>query len=210
MTNPISETQPIYLKDALEVYQNCLDRGMTDKTAKGYRSVVNQFIKVTRPTITADATYQEFRPYLLQFLDYCRNTKQIGHSALQNHFNGLNNYFAYLKDCGRVTINPVPDFRSLYIKSYKTPATREIMQLTIEDVETLLKTAQNRLWRAVIGILALTGMRREELTSLDIGNVDFENRIFYLKPHPKRTNLRVPFTELVLSLLLDYLELRIS
>ena len=210
MISPNSETNQIYLKDAIETYENCLIRGMTDKTAKGYRSAVNQYINLTKPTIETTATYQDFRPSLLEFLDYCRNEKQIGHSSLQNHFNGLNNYFAYLKDCGRVSINPIPDFRALYIKAYKTPDTREIMQLTTENIETLLTAAQNRLWRAIIGILAFTGMRREELTSLDIGNVDFEDKIFNLKPHPKRTNKRLPFTDLVLSLLLDYLELRIS
>lgn len=210
MNSSNNKMNQVYLNDAIETYNNCLARGMTEKTSKGYRSAVNQYLTLTKPTITTTATYQDFRPSLLQFLDYCRNEKQIGHSALQNHFNGLNNYFSYLKDIGRVSINPIPDFRSLYIKSYKTPDTREIMQLTIEDIETLLKTAQNRLWRAVIAVLAFTGMRREELTSLDIGNVDLENRVFHLKPHPKRTNKKMPFTDFVLSLLLDYLELRIS
>ena len=195
---------------AVEVYENCIQRGMTVKTAKGYRSAVGQYVTFMNPTITTTATYQDFRPSLLAFLDYCRNQKQLGHSALQNHFNALNNYFAYLKDCGRVSINPIPDFRALYIKTYKTPDTREIIQLSTADIETLLLTAPNALWRAVISIYAFTGMRREELTSLDIGDVDFDNRIFHIKPRPKRTNKKAPFTEEVLSFLIDYLEIRMK
>jgi Site-specific recombinase XerC len=210
MINPKNKTQTTYLKDAIETYENCIARGMTIKTAKGYRSAVNQYITLTNPTITETATYQDFRPSLLEFLDYCRNGKQIGHSALQNHFNALNNYYAYLKDIGRVSINPIPDFRALYIKSYKTPDTREIIQLTTADIEQLILEAQSPLWRAVIGILALTGMRREELTSLDVGSVDFDKRLFHIKERPKRTNKRAPFTDFVLSLVLDYLEVRIN
>jgi integrase len=210
LTSSINKKNSIYLKDSTELYENCKTRGMTDKTSKVYRSAVNQYLVLTEQKITITGTYQDFRPSLLQFLDYCRNEKQLSYSALRNHFNGLNNYFAYLKDIGRVSINPIPDFRTLYLRIYKSPDTKEIMQLTIDDIEILLKTSKNRLWRAVISILAFTGMRREELTSLDIGDVDLENRFFYLKSHSKRTNKRIPFTELVLSLVLDYLEIRIS
>lgn len=214
MKEYLSSTNDIRLNEiyneSLAVYENCVQRGMTEKTAKGYQSAVAQYLFLANPRISPEMKYQDYRPSLILFLQYCRDEKCLSYSALRNHFNGLNNYFAYKKDIGEVSINPIPDFRQLYLRVYKEPDTREIMQLTVEDVEMILKAAQNRLWRAVIAVLAFCGLRREELTSLDVGDVDFEKRIFYLKKHCKRSNRKVPFTELVMSLLLDYLELRIS
>ncbi len=45
--------------------------------------------------------------------------------------------------------------------------------------------------RAILMVLAKTGIRRDELIRLDVEDVDFESLTIRLKPHPKRTNLVV-------------------
>jgi len=80
--------------------------------------------------------------------------------------------------------------------------------LTTKDIETLLKVALSPLWEAVIVLSALTGLRRAELTALNIENIDFEHNLIFVNPHPKRTNLRVPFSEDVAYYLKRYFDIR--
>jgi integrase/recombinase XerC/integrase/recombinase XerD len=153
------------------------------------------------------AEYLDIKPSLVDFVNHCRN-QNLSYSATKTKFTALNNYFTFLMDEGAININPVLQFRSRYVRTYKSPDTRDIIELTTQDIETLLKVANNPLFEAVIILSALTGLRRAELTALNIENIDFENRLIFVNPHPKRTNLRIPFSEDVFYYLDRYLKIR--
>lgn len=209
MIGSISETHPLYLN--FDFRKDCLNRNLTPKTAKGYGSMVDDYLQFTQPFLFCKKTnYQAWKPSLIQYHNWLKNDKGLTYKTIKTRFTALNNYFEFLFDEDIISLNPVPQFRSRYVREYKSPQTARTQELELEDIETLINTAESRLWRVVIAIYALCGLRREELTDLDISCVDFDNLIFFVKLHPKRTNCRVPFSEQVLELLLDYLELRIS
>jgi len=195
----------------LDFKQDCLNRNLTPKTAKGYNSMVNDYLQFTEPAIFDKKTnYQEWKPSLIAYHNYLKNEKGLTYKTIKTRFTALNNYFEYLFDENLIGLNPVPQFRARYVREYKPSEKARTQELEVEDIETLINNANNRLWRVVIAIYSLCGLRREELTELDINCVDFDNLVFNVKKHPKRTNTRVPFSEQILDLLLDYLELRIS
>ena len=199
------------IADALDFRQDCLNRNLTPKTAKGYNSMAADYLQFAKPDIFSKETeYQEFKPSLIAYHNHLKNEKELRYKTIKTRFTALNNYFEYLFDEDIISLNPVPQFRARYVREYKASETARTQELELTDIELLINTANNRLWRFVIAVYSLCGLRREELTELDINCVDFENRIFNVKAHPKRTNTRVPFTEQVLDLMLDYLELRIS
>ena len=133
---------------------------------------------------------------------------------MKAEFTALNNFFAFLIDEGLITHNPVLSFRARYVREFKDPTPDPRKVLTVEELVLLLATAHNdrreKLWKAVILLLAVTGLRRSELITLNVGDVDFENRILHVRKHKKRSNCLVPFTEEAASLLLDYLEYRLN
>lgn len=208
MISSIDATHPIYL--SFDFKQDCLNRDLTPKTAKGYNSMVEEYLQfIPAELFNKDSTFHDFKPSLVA---YKTSLKERGlcYKTIKTKFTALNNFYDYLVEDDIVSINPVPLYRRRNIREYKSPQTARTQELEKEDIETLINTAESRLWRVVIVIYALCGLRREELTDLDISCVDFDNLIFFVKLHPKRTNCRVPFSEQVLELLLDYLELRIS
>ena len=199
------------IADALDFRQDCLNRNLTPKTAKGYSSMAADYLQFVKPDIfTKTADYHAFKPSLLAHHNDLKTDRGLNYKTIKTRFTALNNFFEYLYDENIVSLNPIPLFRDRYVREYKASEKPRYRDLEIWDIETLINAANSRLWRAVIGVFALTGMRREELTSLNIGSVDFDNLMFIVPKHPKRTNPRVPFTEQILDLLLDYLELRIS
>lgn len=209
MIGSISETHTIYLN--FDFKQDCLNRNLTPKTAKGYNSMTEDYLQFASAELFNKKTnYQEWKPSLIAYHNWLKHERGLTYKTIKTRFTALNNYFEYLFDEDIINLNPVPQFRARYVREYKASETARTQELEKEDIETLIDTAETRLWRVVIAIYALCGLRREELTDLDISCVDFDNLIFFVKPHPKRTNCRVPFSDQVLDLLLDYLELRIS
>jgi integrase/recombinase XerD len=49
--------------------------------------------------------------------------------------------------------------------------------------------------RAIVTVLAKTGIRRKELIKIDISNINWEEQSIELKAHPKRSNLTVFFDD---------------
>lgn len=209
MIGSISETHTIYLN--FDFKQDCLNRNLTPKTAKGYNSMTEDYLQFAPAELfNKNTNYQEWKPSLIQYHNWLKNDKALTYKTIKTRFTALNNFFEYLYDEDIINLNPVPQFRRRYVREYKSPQTARTQELEVWDIETLINTAESRLWRAVVIIYSLCGLRREELCELDISCVDFDNLVFYVKEHPKRTNCCVPFSEQVLELLLDYLELRIS
>ena len=191
--------------------QDCLNRNLTPKTAKNYNAMAEDFLQFANPTIfNKKTTYHDFKPSLVAYHNHLKNEKGLTYKTIKTRFTALNNFFEYLYDENITSLNPVPQFRARYVREYKASETARTQELELEDIETLINAANSRLWRAVIAIYSLCGLRREELCTLNINSIDFDLCLFHIPEHPKRTNGRVPFSEQIRDLILDYLELRIS
>lgn len=196
------------LADAMRFYDDCRARNLTHETANQYKSFAYDFVKLTHPPLNRSAGYQDFKPALLEFYDYLKS-KNLHYETQKVAFTALNGYFSYLMDNNQISMNPVPQFRARYVRTYKKPDTPTEQQLQPEDVERLIDAAHAPIWEAAIAIYALCGLRREELLQLNFENIDLDNQIFYVNPHPKRTNLRVPYSDDVAYYLHRYLKYRL-
>ncbi|WNY28301.1 Tyrosine recombinase XerC [Methanimicrococcus stummii] len=214
MISSISETQPFYLN--VDYFRNALEtdtilRDREPRTASQYARISSDYISLTgTEQFVYDAEYLDFRPHLLRFLESLRK-KNLSHNTIKFYFSALDSLFSFMKDEGFIKINPLDDtFRERYLTRYKPDEPPKFQQWKPEEIQLLIETAPNALWRAIIAMYAATGMRRGELIALNIKDVDFENRVLYLHDHKKRSNKAVIFSDWALSYLLDYLELRIE
>jgi len=91
-----------------------------------------------------------------------------------------------LVDEGLSNINPVTQFRRRYIRQFKkkNPSNRQI--ISVKQFEDLVNSAAELVYKCIILIMGLCGLRREEVTSLNVGCFDFENHIISIPDHPKR------------------------
>ncbi|WP_338099582.1 tyrosine-type recombinase/integrase [Methanolapillus africanus] len=191
-------------------YVDMINRNLEKNTAKQYSKIVSRYLNMTgMKQFLKGAGYQKYKPFLTVFLEHTRAMKH-SYSYTKTQFTAINNFFMYLIDEDFVDHNPVPQFRARYVRTYKAPEPAPKKQCTPAEIKLLVDTAPHLLWKTIILLYAVTGLRREELVSLNIGCIDFEKRIIHVPPHKKRTNCRVPVTDEVLGFILDYLEIRID
>jgi Site-specific recombinase XerD len=213
MINPNNKTKPIYLNiDTIATaFENDTTlRNREPRTSQQYRKIAVDYVSLTGT--------EQFNPNT-EFLDFVRNlsvfladqqNKRFSYKTLKFHFTALNSFFEYLLFEGHISINPVPHFRERYLTRYKTPEPPKSQQCTPEEISKLIAAAPNSLFRAIIALYASTGMRRQELIDLNVGDVDLERRILIVPDKKKRSNRYIIFADWALDYLLDYLELRLD
>jgi integrase/recombinase XerD len=166
--------------------QDCRIRGMSPRSLPGYKSALKIFgLYLTSIGVESIAVNKDV---LRGFLEHSRE-RGLSQRTLELTFSVLSSFYEYLVFEGRISSNPVLAVRKRYLKCYKDNGDGHERQLiSIEDMARMINSTIDIRDKAIITLLAKTGIRRNELISLDASDVDFiENRI-RLKPTAKRTN----------------------
>ncbi|OPX77360.1 MAG: putative tyrosine recombinase XerC-like protein [Methanosaeta sp. PtaU1.Bin060] len=166
--------------------QDCNTRGMSPRTLPGYKSALKMFdLYLNQRGIEVLAVD---RDVLRRFLEHSRG-RGLSPRTIELFFSVLSSFYEYLAYEGMVSANPVLVVRKRYLRRYKDNGDGHERQLiSVDDMARLINSEIDIRNRAIIALLAKTGMRRNELMSLDASDFDqVENKI-RLKPTPKRTN----------------------
>ena len=190
-----------------EYIADCEMRALSPETIRSARSnlrILSRFIDkdgVTFEKVDKDS--------LRHILSYLRDQRIVGLKTQTQYFGFLSSFYDYLVYEGKVQGNPVPPFRKRYLKSYKngeTPSQRK--QITLEEMGQLISSTLSIRDKALMTVLAKTGVRRNELISMDVADVDFPLGRIKLKRKKKRSNLYVYFDEECAVLLSRWLRVR--
>ena len=195
--------------DLINKYINdCKVRDLSTATTRTYKSCIlifyNEFLKKNQiNVINVD------KDVLISFISYLRKKRNVGYKRLQNYFASLSGFYDYLIFEGIINTNPVLLVRKRYLKRYKDNEgdTRRKCP-TNKELTDLINSIMSPRDKAIVVLLAKTGIRRGELISLDITDVDMENQLIRLKPTPKRTNKTVYFDEECTNILRIWLKNR--
>lgn len=204
----------------LEDYiQDCELRALSVQTLHGYLSNVKIYLQfLEKKNIDPlKITNNDLK----LFLDYLRNERKNSQRRLENYFSSLSSFYEFLLFNERITGNIILPFRKRYIRSYKKDKVSNSRKLiSIEDMKRLIgiikegKTGIKRVDairdRAIFVLLAKTGIRRGELLTIDVDDVNYEDQSILLKPHPKRSNRLVFFDNECKEFLLEWLKVRSS
>lgn len=166
--------------------QDCRIRGMSPRSLPGYKSALKIFgLYLSSKGVDILAVDREV---LKGFLEHSRE-RGLSQRTIELSFSVLSSFYEYLVFEGRIPSNPVLAVRKRYLKCYKDNGDGHERQLiSVEAMAGVINSTLDIRDKAIITLLAKTGIRRNELISLDISDVDFvENRI-RLKPTAKRTN----------------------
>jgi len=143
---------------------------------------------------------------LLGYLSLLRSKKMLP-TSLQQTFSSLSVYFGWLTRTKRIQINPVPGIKEFYLKSYKAES-RQRQLISIEDAAKMISSTMNARDKAILFLLFKTGIRRNELVSLDVADVDLDGMSITLKPTGKRSNRIVFFDEEAKRAMMRWLKIR--
>lgn len=186
---------------------DCRIRGMAAGSIPRYLSVIKIFTEYLNGQgiglIDVD------RDVLRGFLEYLRLDRGVSHKTLENYFTVLSSLYEYLAYEGYVERNPVLPVRKRYLKRYKENDAGQMRKLiSVEEMASLINSTMEIRDKAIITLLAKTGIRRNELVSLDVEDIDWEEQKIRLKPAHKRTNRIIFFDDEAALILHRWLKAR--
>jgi integrase/recombinase XerD len=165
---------------------DCDAQGMSPRSLPGYKSALKMFglyIDLAGGNIL-EVDQGALRGFIVYSRDQGRSQRSI-----KLIFSVLSSFYEYLKYEGLVSSNPVLDVRKRYLRRYKDNGDGHERQLiSVEDMARMINSTMDIRDKAIITLLAKTGIRRNELISLDVSDVDFIENQIRLKPTAKRTN----------------------
>ena len=179
----------------------------------GYRPATQKNIQRAVEEFTAWRQDKPITASLLQaYYDYLsQRPKQKGQGALSSstvasHLYALRIYCQYLLDQGRLAVHPMSGL------SFPRPDRRPREILTPEEVARLYEVAQkllppeNYTAQALLAVCYGCGLRRREVERLNLRDVDFGNRILYVREGKGGKARSVPMSRQVVEELKTWLE----
>lgn len=187
---------------------DCRLRGMTPESIYGYKSnlrIFSAFLKKhSVPFLAVD------KDVLRAFISYLKDERGLSVKRVENYFSALSSFYEYLVYEGYLSANPVLPVRKRYLRRYKKndAGTPRRKLISIGEMSALINSILNVRDRAMITLLAKTGIRRGELIRIDVEDINWEEMSITLKPRSKRSNRVVFFDSETTSLLKEWLEVR--
>ncbi len=165
---------------------------LTPETTRRYKSSITQFTNHFKNCDLTNLNNQLLQEYL-KYLKFDRKVKQ---TTIENNFSALSAFCEFLRWNGYSNQNLVLPFRKRYFRMNKTKKGQSERQLiTVEQMSQLANSILDPRDKAILLVLAKTGIRRGELLSIDLDDINWNLNSIKLKPKPKRSNRTVFFDE---------------
>jgi len=128
---------------------------------------------------------------LVAYLGELRSRK-LRKRSLDRTFSCLAVWYDYLEEQGTVQKNPIKAIQKKYLRRCK-PDCQIRKIISIEQAANMVQATIDSRDRAVLLLLLKTGIRRNELITLDLDDIDLDNQALILKRTAKRTNRELYF-----------------
>jgi integrase/recombinase XerD len=191
--------------------EDCHDRELSDETIRRYRSIVRHFLGFVKEigVLATDVDKHVLHDYVR-----VRRSNGIDPKTLENELSGLASFYDFLVFEDLVARNPVVGVRKRFLRRYKTEHEGDVESprklISIEEMSVLLNSIVDTRDKAILTLLAKTGLRRGELISLDITSINWVEQSITLqrKQFKKRSGRTVFFDGETAHLLKRWLKQR--
>jgi integrase/recombinase XerD len=120
----------------------------------------------------------------------------VDQKTLENNFTVISSLFEYLVFQDLISKNPVIGVRKRYLRRYKderdVDAESPRKLISVEQMSLLINSVLDTRDKAILTVLAKTGVRRGELIAMDVTDIDWEDQSITLKKFRKRSG-RIAF-----------------
>jgi integrase/recombinase XerD len=133
---------------------------------------------------------------LKEFISYLKDERRLNLKTVEHSFTTLSSFYEYLAYEELIERNPIVGFRKRYLRRYKNLRNNgqfERRLLTVEELSKLANSILDPRDKAIVVLLAKTGIRKGELLRIDVQDTNWDNLSIQLKPTPKRSNALVFF-----------------
>lgn len=189
---------------------DCRLRGMTHYSIHSYASALRSFMRHLGDSGITDVARID-KAAIRDYIRLIREERKLAISTIENHLSCISAFLDYLVYEDVIESNMALAVRKRYVRRYKaeTPDSAQRRKLiTTEQLKTLVDSILDVRDKAIVVLLAKTGIRRSELVTIDVSDVDLVNMKIVLKPKAKRSNRVVFFDEECGRILNDWLSVR--
>lgn len=189
--------------------RDCELRKMTPSTVTSYASNLRDFFRYLGQRSIDDVQGID-KNAIRDYLRVLQEERKLANATVENHLSCISSFLDYLVYEDEIESNMALMVRKRYLRRYKNVASEGESRklITTEQLRALVDAIIIPRDRALIMILAKTGVRRGELISMDVGDVDLVSLKIRLKPKAKRSNRTVFFDEECARVLQDWLRVR--
>lgn len=180
-----------------EWYDDGLLQGKTPGTMDTYLSNVRYFFEYfdEHPREISKDDLKTFLRHLMGEKQGRRGGEPgLSQSAINGYFSALNSFYNFLTFEEYVDNNVIPLFRKRYLKNNDMNS-QERQLISVGEMAGLVKRILKTRDKAIVVLLAKTGIRRGELIRIDVADIDWETQSIELKSRPKRSNCTVFFDD---------------
>jgi integrase/recombinase XerD len=166
----------------LQMFESdCSDRGLTHETAHHYASYVSRFLDYLESRHVSVVGADKHAIH-----DYIRVRRaSVDDKTLQKELAGISGFYEFLVFEDYVGRNPVPGVRKRYLHHYKkeTEGDEEPPRklISVEQMSLLINSVLDTRDKAILVLLAKTGVRRGELIAMDVDDIDWSEQSITLK-----------------------------
>jgi integrase/recombinase XerD len=197
MTQQILSTESLRPERLLELFvEDCRDRQLTEESIRHYKAVASAFLEYLKNRGSSAYTADKF-----VLIDYLRQRRSEGvdQKTLENNFTVISSLYEYLVFQDLVPKNPVSGVRKRYLRRYKdekdVDAESPRKLISVEQMSLLINSVLDTRDKAVLTLLAKTGVRRGELIAMDVDDIDWGEHFITLKKFRKRSSRVVFFDD---------------
>ena len=191
-------TIPGHLDEHIAAFlADCELRGMSPRSLPNYHSNLRSWARFMAERGLVPDTGRE---NLELFLHHIRLECGYSQATLENYFATLSSFYRYLVYKDIVPLNPVLAVRERYLRTYKKNGgkgnggvSRRVP--TTEELSKLVRSIITPRDRALVLVLAKTGVRRGELIAMDVEDIDWGEGSITLKPSFAKRSNRVVFLD---------------
>ncbi|MGB2581917.1 MAG: tyrosine-type recombinase/integrase [Thermoplasmata archaeon] len=190
---------------------DCRLRGMTHYSVLSYSSALRSFRRHL-DHLGISSVLKIDKNAIRDYIREIREVRKLSISTIENHLSCISALLDYLVYEDIIESNVALQVRKRYVRRYKaeSPCDSHSRKLiTVEQLKVLVDSILNPRDKAIVVLLAKTGIRRGELVSIDVSDIDFVGMKLTLKPKAKRSNRIVFIDEECVRALQEWLDVRV-
>jgi integrase/recombinase XerD len=169
-------------------------KNASDNYPKYAQSLLNY--SKENPQKISDVHIKNYYAYL-QTKPSQRSKALISESYIYSQLLAIKLYFEYLERTKIIKRNP-------YNLKVKQPTKKERIIFTQQEIKTLYKNCKNTLEIAILNLCYGCGLRRNEVVLLEIKDINFEQKLLFIRKGKGRKRRVIPLTGTIIKDLKNY------
>lgn len=174
--------------------RHCVARGLVRKTAATYASHVRKYCELNEIQSLDDffrETQRDYHEPLETLSIWLRAENDRSENTVNEYYCALDRFFSWQIYLGTTNINPVPFFRQNCIYFYKRRMPKQAYVPELDEMIEFLDFVDNPIIKSMLVIGCKAMLRKDELLSVRVSDIDLKHRLLMVKEHPKRQNCMV-------------------